>query len=71
MTLRPMARHAVRVVAEHVVDAVLRQRRRQALAPRSLEHRLDRHLGLYPIVTLQYSSTPLYQVSYHIQCMFY
>jgi hypothetical protein len=24
------------------------------------------HLGLYPIVTLQYSSTTLYQVSYHI-----
>ena len=23
-------------------------------------------LGLYPIVTLQYSSTTLYQVSYHI-----
>jgi hypothetical protein len=25
------------------------------------------HLGLYPIVTLQYSSTTLYQVSYHIR----
>jgi hypothetical protein len=24
-------------------------------------------LGLYPIVTSQYSSTTLYQVSYHIQ----
>jgi hypothetical protein len=24
-------------------------------------------LGLYPIVTLQYSSTTLYQVSYHIR----
>ena len=24
-------------------------------------------IGLYPIVTLQYSSTTLYQVSYHIQ----
>jgi hypothetical protein len=24
-------------------------------------------LGLYPIVTFQYSSTTLYQVSYHIQ----
>jgi hypothetical protein len=24
------------------------------------------HLGLYPIVTFQYSSTTLYQVSYHI-----
>ena len=25
------------------------------------------HLGLYPIVTFQYSSTTLYQVSYQIQ----
>jgi hypothetical protein len=25
------------------------------------------HLGLYPIVTLQYSSTTSYQVAYHIQ----
>jgi hypothetical protein len=24
-------------------------------------------VGLYPIVTLQYSSTTLYQVSYHIR----
>ena len=24
-------------------------------------------VGLYPIVTLQYSSTALYQVSYHIR----
>jgi hypothetical protein len=28
-------------------------------------------LGLYPIVTLQYSSTTLYQVSYHIQYLFF
>jgi hypothetical protein len=27
-------------------------------------------LGLYPIVTVQYSSTTLYQVSYHIQYLF-
>jgi hypothetical protein len=28
-------------------------------------------LGLYPIVTFQYSSTTLYQVSYHIQYLFF
>ena len=27
-------------------------------------------VGLYPIATLQYSSTTLYQVSYHIQSLF-
>ena len=27
-------------------------------------------LGLYPIVTFQYNSTTLYQVSYHIQYLF-
>jgi hypothetical protein len=28
-------------------------------------------LGLYPIATFQYSSTTLYQVSYHIQYLFF
>ena len=28
-------------------------------------------LGSYPIVTFQYSSTTLYQVSYHIQWLFF
>jgi hypothetical protein len=28
-------------------------------------------LGLYPIVTFQYSSTTLYQFSYHIQYLFF
>ena len=28
-------------------------------------------LGLYPIVTFQYSSTTLYQFSYHIQLLFF
>ena len=28
-------------------------------------------LGLYPIVTFQYSSTTLYQISYHIQYLFF
>jgi hypothetical protein len=28
-------------------------------------------LGLYPIVTFEYSSTALYQVSYHIQHLFF
>jgi hypothetical protein len=28
-------------------------------------------LGQYPIVTFQYSSTTLYQVSYHIQSLFF
>jgi hypothetical protein len=28
-------------------------------------------LGIYPIVTFQYSSTTLYQVSYHIQYLFF
>ena len=31
---------------------------------------VQHHLGLYPIVTLQYSSTTLYQVSYHIRSLF-
>jgi hypothetical protein len=30
-----------------------------------------RHLGLHPIVTFQYSSTTLYQASYHIQYLFF
>jgi hypothetical protein len=30
-----------------------------------------RHLGLYPIVTLQYNSVTLYQVSYHTQSLFF
>ena len=29
--------------------------------------RVDVDLGLYPVVTFQYSSTTLYQVSYHIR----
>ena len=28
-------------------------------------------VGLYPIVTFEYSSTTLYQVSYHIQYLFF
>ena len=28
-------------------------------------------VGLYPIVTFQYSSTTLYQVSYHIRYLFF
>jgi hypothetical protein len=28
-------------------------------------------IGLYPIVTFQYSSATLYQVSYHIQYLFF
>ena len=28
-------------------------------------------LGLYPIVTLQYSSIALYRLSYHIQYLFF
>ena len=28
-------------------------------------------VGLYPIVTSQYSSTTLYKVSYHIQSLFF
>ena len=31
----------------------------------------NRDLGLYPIVTSQCSSTTLYQVSYHIQWLFF
>ena len=34
------------------------------------EHRI-RQVGLYPIVTFQYSSTTLYQVSYHIRYLFF
>jgi hypothetical protein len=33
-------------------------------------HKRGVALGLYPIVTFQYSSTTSYQVSYHIQYMF-
>jgi hypothetical protein len=28
-------------------------------------------VGLYPIVTFQYSSTTLYHISYHIQYLFF
>ena len=28
-------------------------------------------VGLYPIITSQYSSTALYQVSYHIRSLFF
>ena len=32
---------------------------------------LGDQVGLYPIVTFQYSATTLYQVSYHIQHLFF
>jgi hypothetical protein len=32
---------------------------------------LGLRVGLYPIVTFQYSSTTLYQVSYHIRYLFF
>ena len=32
---------------------------------------LEAELGLYPIVTFQYSSTTSFQVSYHIQYLFF
>jgi hypothetical protein len=44
---------------------VARVARHPALPPRAED------LGLYPIVTFQYSSTTLYQVSYHIQYLFF
>ena len=37
----------------------------------TLLHEKRVSLGLHPIVTLQYSSTTLYQVSYHIQYLFF
>jgi hypothetical protein len=36
-------------------------------APQVLQTQADLQVGLYPIVTFQYSSTTLYQVSYHIR----
>ena len=33
--------------------------------------RMPASIGIYPIVTLRYSSTTLYQVSYHIQYLFF
>jgi hypothetical protein len=33
--------------------------------------RVEAHLGLYPIVSSQYSSTACYQASYHIQSLFF
>jgi hypothetical protein len=44
---------------------VVRRDRPHKPQPRLLGAR-ERHLGLHPIVTSQYSSTTLYQVSYHI-----
>ena len=47
---------------------------RQLGVDRLSQHRLLRRaarLGLYPIVTFQYSSTTLSQVSYHIQHLFF
>ena len=40
------------------------------LGDRALEE-VDPRLGLYPIVTSQYSSTALCQVSYHVQYLFF
>ena len=55
-------------------DAVgqqLEEGRLGAAGARAREARDHRRLGLYPIVTLQYSSTTSYQVSYHIQYLFF
>jgi hypothetical protein len=41
------------------------------LAPFRPEDRGTYDIGLYPIVTFQYISTTLYQVSYHIQYLFF
>jgi hypothetical protein len=46
----------------------------EAAGPRPPEADADAmavELGLYPIVTSQYSSTTLYQISYHIQYLFF
>jgi hypothetical protein len=39
--------------------------------PTKTSSRSASRLGLYPIVTLQCSSTTVYQVSYHIQSLFF
>ena len=36
-----------------------------------VQHTDEDEVGLYPIVTLQYSSTTLYQVSYHIRWLLF
>ena len=42
----------------------------RAAAPRGAQLFAEA-VGLYPIVTFQYSSTTSYQVSYHIQYLFF
>ena len=42
----------------------------EAIGP-ALHAWLEVKLGLSPIVTSQYSSTALYQISYHIQSLFF
>ena len=37
----------------------------------NLKREEDAKVGLYPIIAFQYSSTTLYQVSYHIQWLFF
>ena len=39
----------------------------RCIVPAVAEVLVGEHLGSYPIVTFQYSSTTLYQVYYHIQ----
>jgi hypothetical protein len=41
------------------------------MAPWDVAEAAVGHLGLYPIVTSQYSSTALHQVSYHIHSLFF
>ena len=53
--------------------ALLAKRLGQRWAKKDLLLYFDRmvRLGLYPIVTFQYSSTTLFQISYHIQYLFF
>ena len=81
MTAPPTAerRHAVRVdrrelrrrrpVVRRVDPRQLTERR--AGNPTVSESTRSVGVGLYPIVTFQYSPTTLYQVSYHIQYLFF
>jgi hypothetical protein len=66
---RPVVVH--RPGRERMLQQARAARRRRELAETDVEERRDPHgaleVGYYPIVTLQYSPTTLYQVSYHIR----
>jgi hypothetical protein len=66
------ARARERDEAERSLKARLdKSERSLAQAGARARERDEVEIGLYPIITFQYSSTTLFQVSYHIQYLFF